>query len=123
MCLSKFFKEKKVRQEILKMDDITLDSKVTIQGTQFDIKRKFNDKQLDQIQDRISKNIPIETIAKEFNVSEWVIKYNTDLKFREHQLQLRSGKHTGVDTMTFENRVNYKRNLIKDKKIKVVGLI
>lgn len=123
MCLSKFFKEKKVRQEILKMDDITLDSKVTIQGTQFDRKRKLNDKQLDQIQDRLSKNIPIETIAKEFNVSEWVIKYNTDLKFREHQLQLRSGKHTGVDTMTFENRVNYKRNLIKDKKIKVVGLI
>ena len=123
MCLSKFFKEKKARQEILKMDDITLDSKVIIQGTQFDRKRKLNDKQLDQIQDRLSKNIPIEAIAKEFNVSKWVIKYNTDPSFREHQLMIRMGKHTGEDNITFENRVNYKRSLIENKKIKVAGII
>ena len=126
MCFAKFKvkkEEKQARVTILKYDDEKLDSTVKIQGTQYDRKRKLTDAQLKEIKEKLSKNIPIEALAEEYDVSEWVIKYNTNPDFREHQLKIRTGKHTGVDTMTFENRVAYKRSLIKDKKIKVRGLI
>lgn len=126
MCFAKFKvrkEEKQARVTILKYDDEKLDSIVKIQGTQYDRKRKLTDAQLKEIKEKLTKNIPVEALAKEYNVSEWVIKYNTDPAFREHQLKIRNGEHTGVDTMTFENRVAYKRSLVKDKKIKVRGLI
>ena len=126
MCFAKFKvrkEEKQARAIVLKYDDEKLDSIVKIQGTQYDRKRKLTDSQVNEIKGKLSKNIPIEALAKEYNVSEWIIKYNTNPDFREHQLKIRTGDHTGVDTMTFENRVAYKRSLIKDKKIKVRGLI
>lgn len=115
--------ERAARSTILKYDDLQLDQVVKIQGTQYDRKRKLSDAQVDAIKAKLDKNIPIEALAKEYNVSAWVIRYNTDPEFRAHQLQIRTGEHTGVDTMTFEDRVAYKRSLVEHKKIKVRGLI
>ena len=124
MCLFKSMREeKKARETILKYDDLSLDQVVKIQGTQYDRKRKLTDDMLKQIKAKLEKGIPVEALSEEFAVSEWVIRYNTDSAFRAHQIALRSGKHTGIDTMTFEDRVAYKRSLIAKKKIQVKGLI
>ena len=127
MCFAKFKinrEEKVARKEILAYDDDKLDSTVKIQGTQYDRKRKLSDKDLEKIKAKLKKNIPVEAIASEFNVSEWIIRYNTDEAFREHQLKLREKKSkTHINSMDFEDRVAYKRALVKSKKLSVRGLI
>lgn len=127
MCLAKFKirkEEKKARKTILTYDNGTLDSIVKIQGTQYDRKRKLTERQVAEIVDELGEGIPVEALAQKYNVSEWIIRYNTDPAFRAHQLKLREKKSKAhINVMDFEDRVAYKRNLIKSKKIEVRGLI
>ena len=127
MCLAMFKvkrEEKRARKTILTYDNETLDSIVKIQGTQYDRKRKLTERQVAEIIDELSKGIPVEALAQKYGVSEWVIKYNTNLNFRAHQLKLREKKSKAhVNKLDFEDRVAYKRNLISSKKIEVKGLI
>lgn len=127
MCLAMFKvrrEEKKARKTILTYDNETLDSIVKIQGTQYDRKRKLTERQVAEIVDEMGKGIPVEALAQKYNVSEWIIKYNTDPSFRAHQLKLREKKSKAhINVMDFEDRVAYKRNLISNKKIEVRGLI
>ena len=44
------------------------------------------------------------------------------IEFRKYCIQHMTGKHSGVDTCTFENRVSYKRDLIKRRKIKLKNI-
>ena len=126
MCLAMFKvrkEEKKARKVILTYNDEQIDALVKIQGTQYDRKRKLTDKQVSEIKQKLDKGISVEALAQQYNVSEWIIRYNTNPQFRAHQLAIRTGAHTGVDTITFEDRVNYKRYLVEKKKIKVRGLV
>lgn len=127
MCFAKFKarkEEKQARKTILTYTDETLDSIVKIQGTQYDRKRKLTEKQVAEIMDELRKGITVEVLAQKYNVSEWVIRYNTDQDFRAHQLKLREKKSKAhINVMDFEDRVAYKRNLISNKKIEVRGLI
>lgn len=115
--------ERKNRKIVLKMDDETLDQKVKIQGTEFDRKRKCTQKEILAMQNDIDHGMSYKDVALKYNVSEWIVRYNTDSAFRIHQIQIRSGKHTGVTTMDFEDRVAYKRDLIKRKKLSVMGIV
>ena len=124
MGLKEIFKEGKARKQVLKMDDLTIDSKVFIQGTEFDRKRTLTDKQLKKIKFDLAEGMSVKEVASKYEVSEWVIRYNTNEDFRNHQLALRKGKSkTHVNFFDQENRVNYKRYLVKKRKIKVAGIV
>ena len=119
-----YFKEKKARKIVLNYDDETLDSKIKIQGTSFDRKRKLDSKQMKKLQYDFTEGMSVKDLSIKYDVSEWVIKYNTDPEFKAHQLKLREGKSkTHKNIMDAENRVNYKKYLVKAKKIKVAGVI
>lgn len=115
--------ERKDRKIVLKFDDETLDQKVKIQGTEYDRKRKCTQKQILNMQNDIAHGMTVKEVATKYNVSEWIVRYNTDSAFRAHQIEIRSGKHTGVTTMDFQDRVAYKRELIKSKKLNVTGIV
>lgn len=111
------------RKAILNLDDVTLDQKVKIQGTQFDRKRKLKDKDWKKVQRLLKKGLDYKQIAEVFGVTPHCIRYGVDEEYRLHSIEIRSGKHTGVDTCTFENRVEYKRNLIQKRKIKARTIV
>ena len=122
--IKNYFREKKARKVILNYDDETLDIKVKIQGTSFDRKRKLNSKQMKKLQFDFSEGMSTKDLSLKYGVSEWVVKYNTMPEFKAHQIELRKGKSkTHKNTMDFENRVSYKRSLVKGKKIKVAGIV
>ena len=120
MCL---FKEKKARQEILKMNESQIDKIVKIQGTDHDRKRKYSTKLIKQIQPYYDAGCDIKNISKVFGISPFMIKYNCDPTFRAIYNIKRNGKHTGVDNITFSDRAKYKKSLVETKKIKVAGML
>ena len=111
------------RKQILKLDDLTLDQKVKIQGTQFDRKRKLKDKDWKRVRKLIKKGFNYDQIAAKYGVTAHCIRYGLDEEYRLHSIAIRSGKHTGIDTCTFENRVEYKRYLIRKRKIKAKTIV
>ena len=115
--------QKRLRVELLNLDDEILDQKVKIQGTEFDRKRKLTQKELLSMQNDIMNGLSVKQASIKYNVSEWIVRYNTDSSFRAHQLKVREGKSKAhPQEMDFENRVAYKRALIQKKKINVVGI-
>lgn len=111
------------RKQVLNLDDVTLDKKVKIQGTQFDRKRKLKDKDWKKVSRMIKKGFNLTQIAEVFNVDPRTIRYGLDEDFRRKTISFMSGKHTGVDVCTFENRVDYKRTLIQKRKIKASSIL
>lgn len=107
------------RKKVLQLNDTALDTKIKIQGTQFDRKRKLTDKDWKKVRRLLKKHHTYKEIAAIFNVSPKTIRYGVDETYRRRCIEWSSGKHTGVDKCTFEDRVNYKRYLVKKRKIKV----
>lgn len=116
-------KNQKKRKKVLKLDDITLDRVVKIQGTEFDRKRKFTDAQVQQMKALLTSGVDKKDVAKKFHCSLHTMLYNTSEEYRIAAIQRRSGKHTGVTHMDFENRVEYKRGLVKSKKIDIAKVV
>lgn len=100
-------------------DDVLLDRSIKIQGTEFDRKRKLTDRQVTYAKKLLNRGYPVLHVAKIMGVAPLTIKYNTDPEFREAHLRNSSGKHTGIDTVTRSNRVNYKKQLLADGKVTV----
>ena len=108
------------RKQVLNLSDIDLDKKIKIQGTQYDRKRKLTDKDCAKASKLYNnKGYTYETLGEMFGVHPTTIKYYLDPNFRALRIKHAGGKHTGVDVCTFENRVDYKRNLIHRRKIDV----
>lgn len=126
MCLifsKKARKEYKARKTVLKMDDATIDAKVKIQGTPYDRKRKYGPEILNAIQLEFNNGVKVADIAKKYDMSSTVVRYNVDSEFKKaHNAKRKKGAH-GIGPMDFDNRVTYKRKLVKDKKISVAGLV
>ena len=115
--------QKKLRVQLLKLDDEILDQKIKIQGTEFDRKRKLTGKQILSMQNDVMNGMTAKEASLKYKVSEWIVRYNTDSNFRAHQLELRKGKSkTHEQEMDFADRVAYKRRLIQKKKINIVGV-
>ena len=122
--IKNYFMERKARKQVLKYDDKTLDAKVKIQGTEFDRKRKYDFKTVEDMRYLyIVKGKSISEISKIFEIPYTTVAYNVDEDFKVNFNAKRSGKHTGKDNITKENRAQYKRYLVKKKKIKVAGVI
>lgn len=125
MCLriKEYFEEKKARKQVLNMDDLTIDQKVKIQGTKFDRKRKYDKALFDQMKFELAQGATVKELSAKYSINQLVIRYNTDDNFRKlHNAKRKKGAH-GVGVMDFDNRVDYKRTLVKTKKIKVAGVV
>ena len=123
MCLVKAIKNHNKRKKVLKLDDAALDSVVKIQGTEFDRKRKFTDAQVSKMKELLGEGASAKDVAKYFRCSLHTMLYNTSEEYRRAAIEKRSGKHTGVTHMDFDNRVAYKRELIKTKKIDIAKVV
>ncbi len=123
MCLIKAIKTHNKRKKVLKLDDVDLDKAVKIQGTEFDRKRRFSDEQVQKMKDLLGEGTSAKDVAKYFRCSVHTMLYNTSEEYRRAAIEKRSGKHTGVTHMDFDNRVAYKRNLVKTKKIDIAKVV
>ena len=107
------------RRQVLKLDDITLNRVVRIQGTQYDRKRVLTDKDIKKMNKLFNKKgLSVKEIAEIFDVSVCCVKYNVMPEWKAEFNAKRDGKHTGVDVVTVEDRAAYKRYLVKRRKIK-----
>ena len=70
-----------------------------------------------------SLGMSISEISKKYNIPYNTVAYNVDEDYKKRFNERRDGKHTGTDTITFEDRVQYKRSLVRGKRIKVAGVI
>ena len=121
--IKNYFVETKARKQVLKFDDNTLDLRVKIQGTEYDRKRKYNFKIISEMKLDYAFGMSISEISKKYRIPYNTVAYNVDEEFKMRFNAKRNGKHTGVDTITDEDRIQYKRSLVKNKKIKVAGII
>lgn len=117
------FKEMNARKQVLQMNDLILDKNIKIQGTKFDRKRKYDEKTIKQMKQLYISGVKPSEIAKKFNSSSFMVKYICDYTFKTLHNLKRDGKHTGVNHITSTDRASYKRNLVKNKEIKVAGVI
>ena len=125
MCLKlkQYFQEKKARKVVLKMDDFTIDSKVKIQGTNYDRKRKYTKEFFNQLKSEYNNGATIKELATKYSMNQLTIKYNIDSQFRaQYNAKRKKGTHA-VGVLDFDNRVAYKKELVKTKKIKVSGIV
>ena len=126
MCkaIKEFFVEKKARKNVMKMDDQTIDRKVKIQGTNFDRKRKYKLEFFAEMKSEYLRGVDVNDIAKRYKMSAATVKYNVDDDYRAsyNAKRAKEGTHP-IGIMDFENRVAYKRELIKTKQIKCAGLL
>ena len=108
----------------IKLTDLEVDRKVRLAYTQYDRKRKLSDRNIATIQRLLAKGKKtISQLAKKYKVTEHTIRYNTDAEYRKHAIEIRDGKHCGVDRITVENRIAYKRKLLKNRTyLKKVGV-
>lgn len=117
--ISEIIDRRKRRVEIQKLDDKQFDKAVKIQGTKYDRKRKLSDWEIKRLREYFRAGVPVNIIAKAFSLNATTVRYNVDDAWRIKYNASRNGKHTGKDTITFEDRVAYKRQLVSSKKISV----
>lgn len=125
MCLriKQYFAEKKARKEVLLMDDFTIDEKVKIQGTNHDRKRKYSFEFFQTLKMEYQAGASLKDLATRYNMNVMTIRYNIDPEFRlAYNAKRKKGTHA-VGQMDFNNRVAYKRNLIKTKQISAVEVL
>lgn len=106
-------------KKFLQKSDVEVDKIVKIQGTPFDRKRKLSEATLKKMNHLYKKGKSFADIASKFGCSLTTVKYNLDPEFKAYHNSHRDGKHTGIDVMTFSNRVKYKRDLVRRGKIKI----
>lgn len=109
----------KRRRVFMRMSDMDLDHAVKIQGTKFDRKRKISEETRDDLRRMYYSGMSISELCKAKGLNYTTVRYIVDDAWRAEFNAKRDGKHTGVDHITFENRVAYKRSLVKTKAIRV----
>lgn len=100
------------KKEVMNMSDSMLDKTVKIQGTKFDRKVKVSNSTIEKMNWMRSCGKSYSSIANALGVSYTTVKYHTDPAWRAKFNSSRSGKHTGTDNITFNDRVSYKRSLL-----------
>lgn len=103
----------KAKKQLLEMDDLDLDRKIRIQGTEHDRKRRFTDAQVADLRQQYASSTPIPDLMAKYSCSYATIKYNVDDEYRKAVLARASGRHYGKPT-DVSDRVAYKRKLIAD---------
>lgn len=105
--------------EILTLTDNQLDDVIKIQGTKYDRKRKVSDSSIKKMLSLAKKDHTYQEIAKKLGMNPLTVRYNIDPVWKAEYNQKRSGKHTGRDKITKNNRIAYKRTLVAAGKVTV----
>ncbi len=98
--------------ETLKMNDSELDKMVHIQGTKYDRKVKFTEDDFKKARKMLKAGRSWAEISKECRIKVRDLRYHLDPVFKKEYLTSLSGKHTGKDHISKQNRVSYKRHLV-----------
>ena len=125
MCLrvKQYFIERRARKDILKLDDLTIDQKIKIQGTNYDRKRKYSLDFFDTLRKEYQAGATCKDLAYKYDMNYMTVRYNLDTAFRQsYNARRKKGTHA-IGAMDFDNRVAYKRKLVKTKKINPVEVI
>lgn len=98
--------------ETLKMNDNELDKKVRIQGTKYDRKVRYTDSDFKQARKLLREGKTWSEISSKVGIKTRDLRYHLEPEYRKSYLASLSGKHTGKDHITKQNRINYKRSLV-----------
>lgn len=115
-------KMKNQSKKLLELDNRDLNKAVKIGGTDFDRHHKLTKCQIKDIQKSFKQGESYAELARQYNVAPATIKYHVDSDFRLKNLAIRRehekkfGHTAGL--ITLDNRAEYKRQLIKEGKIK-----
>lgn len=110
------------KRELMKLSDNQLDTKVKIQGTNFDRKRKVTRQMQYRMLQMLKAGKDMKTIAEHFNVTPHTVKYNTDPEFKKQWNKNRNGKHYGTTSnYSSADRGAYKRELLKLRKSVIIS--
>lgn len=105
------------KQELLELSDIELNKVVKIKGTKFDRRQKYTDKQIKKMQKLYKKGYSISDICLKLGCTYNTAKCYCVPGFREKLNKGRDGKVYNRQ-ITFRDRAEYKRQLIKKNLIK-----
>lgn len=104
------------RSKLLNMKDSVLDKEFKIAGTQFDRRRKLNEKEIKTMQKLYNQGIPITDICILFKVTYPTVKYHCEEGFKELTNSMRSlYAQDGKLRCDFKNRCQYKRLILSNK--------
>lgn len=115
------------KKDILALSDKELDKVVKIAGTQYDRKRKINDKQIASAKRLVTKGKSFEYIIKKLklNVTENTIRYHLDEAYRRYRIDHANyGRHVaackrGDYNEILKDRATYKRKLVARGRVTV----
>lgn len=116
----KLFKKVKLNyDEVNNCRDYVFDHKIRIQGTKYDRRIKITPEIHDEIRRKYESGYTIAELAKCYNVSWTCIKYHVDdnYKARTNEIRPSYGWYGNKKHITVEDRVKYKKDLIKDDKV------
>ena len=100
------------KKRLLNMSDSMLDKTVKIANTKFDRRRKLSDKQINGLCKGYSSGKAVSDLAKEYGVSDSVVKYHVDEDYKAHKNSLRKNyKNSSISNR--DDRVAYKRRLVR----------
>lgn len=98
------------------LTDHQVNTKVGIQGTNYDRKRKVTTSMSTKMKKMLDKGATPTEVGKHFGVHPSTVLYNTDTNYRAQKLAKMSGKHTGKTNYTPQERASYKRSLVLARK-------
>ena len=115
------------KKDILALSDKELDKVVKIAGTQYDRKRKINDKQIASAKRLVKKGKSFEYIIKKLklNVTENTIRYHLDEAYRRYRIDHANyGRSVaackrGDYNEILKDRAAYKRKLVARGRVTV----
>ena len=111
------------KKELLNKSDAQINRIIKIQGTNFDRRRKLTLNEVAKIRDYyFNKNISIAELAKKYKVSYHTIKYNVDDDYRYKSNFRRNFYNVNSNIENLNERITYKKELIKKNKIKLGDL-
>ena len=112
------------RLSILQLSDKDVDNAIKISGTQYDRRRKLNDKQLAKARKLFNRGYSLEYIASRFGVRTCTIRYHVDDEYRRYRMEHANyGRSTACSAIEYQEklkeRADYKRKLVARGRVTV----
>lgn len=104
------------RSKLLNLCDVLLDKEFKIAGTQFDRRRKLNEKEIKTMQKLYNQGKPIADICILFKVTYPTVKYHCEQGNKEFvNMMRRLYGNNSQCKCNFKNRCQYKRLILSNK--------
>lgn len=100
------------KKSLLLLSDTQLNQTVRIQGTKFDRKRKVSDKTDAKMKELYNSGMSVIDIARLLNMNYGTVRYHVDEDYNK-LCRSRNGRHTGKTHISVQDRIEYKRKLVK----------